>query len=265
MRTASRLALSIVLSFASVSHAVDITACDQDVPAGQLGVLTVDLDCGANMVPGSYGVELERSATLDMQGHTITGAEWAVYCADPGRCTVISTTGTPGTLTGAEAGIWAPATKVVVSNVRFVANGYGISNNPKTTLTDTTFIDNGFALTTRSLRATNLTVTGSCGAGYCLDLGNARIDGLVATDTGPSANVIQVSRSIKLTGASMSGSPGQVGILAGSIRVADSVVTGHGVDLASRSLRVLNVSCDQSRRFGRDGLVIGTLGVCAND
>jgi hypothetical protein len=265
MKSSSCLALGIVLSFATAAAAVDITACDQEVPAGQTGVLTTDLDCSSDTEPGSYAVELERGATLDMQGHTITGPQWAVYCPGPGKCTVTSTTGTPGTLKGAEAGIWTPASKVVVSNVHLAGNAYAISNNPKTTLTDVSFADNGFALSTQSLRATNVTVTGECGNGYCLDMGKGRIDGLVTADTGPSATVVQVRGALVLRNASMSGSPGQVGILATSIRVTNGVVTGHGVDLASRSLRVVDVSCDQSRRFDKDGFAMGTWGICAND
>jgi hypothetical protein len=265
MRTIRRLGLLVfALSLATVAEAVDITGCDQEVPAGEIGVLTTDLDCSWDTEPESYGVELGRSATLDMQGHSITGPQWAVYCPGPGRCTVTSTSTTPGTLTGAEAGIWTPNSKIVVSNVRFVGNQYGISNNPKTTLTDVSFEDNGFALTTRSLRATNVSVTGTCAAAYCLDIGRGRIDGLV-TNTTDSANVIQVARSIKVTDASMTGSPAQVGIAAKGIRVLNGVFSGHGIDLASRSLRAINVTCGQSRRFGRDGLVIGTWSICTND
>jgi hypothetical protein len=78
------VALGIVLSLAGIAGALDITACDTAVPAGEVGVLTVDLDCGPNTVPDSYGVELARNATLDLQGHTITGAQWAVY--SPAAC-----------------------------------------------------------------------------------------------------------------------------------------------------------------------------------
>ena len=46
------------------------------MPARQVGVLTTDVDCGSNTLAGSYGVELGRSATLDMQGHGIAGAQW---------------------------------------------------------------------------------------------------------------------------------------------------------------------------------------------
>jgi len=264
MNRLSRLAIAILLCSPVHSYAVDITGCDQEVPAGQVGVLTTDLDCSADQSAESYGVELGRNAKLDMQGHTITGPRWAVYCPGPGgTCTVIST-GNAGTLTGAEAGVWCPSSRITVSNVRFVGNQYGISNNPKTSLTDVTFVDNGFALTTRSLRATNVTATGSCN-GYCFDIAKGRIDGLLTSDTGPSATVIQVAKTIRLNGASMSGSAEQVGILATTIKATNSAVTGHGVDFASRSLRVLAVSCDHSLRFDRSGSPIGSWGICAGD
>ena len=63
----------------------------------------------------------------------------------------------------------------------------------------------------------------------------------------------------------MTGDPSLAGIAAGSIRIYDSAVTGHAFDLGSRSLRAINTSCDHSTRFGRDGLQIGTFGVCAAD
>ena len=256
-------ALGVVLLLATGAAALDITACDTEVPAGDVAVITTDLDCGPNTVPDSYGIELESGATLDLQGHTITGAQWAVYCPGPRTCTVTSTSGT-GTLTGAEAGIWTPESKVVVSNVHFADNEYGISNNPKTTLTDVSFAGNGFALTTRSLFATNVSITGSCDAAYCFDLGRGRIDGLVTTTVG-AANVIQVTRSVDVRNASMSGGAGQIGIVARRIRIRDSVVTGHDVDLASRGLRGSNVSCGKSRRFGQGGFGIGSWEICAND
>src|SRR5262245_61121520 len=106
MKTGAALAVAIVLSLVRTAGAVDITACDQEVPAGEVGVLTTDLDCGWPAPPGSYGVEIGKSATLDLQGHTIRGAQWAVYCPERGRCSVTSTTGGKGALTGAEAGIW---------------------------------------------------------------------------------------------------------------------------------------------------------------
>ena len=85
-------------------------------------------------------------------------------------------------------------------------------------------------------------------------------------DTGASSNVVQVNDSLTITHASMSGNPRQNGLAAGkTIRITESVVAGHGVDLAARRLRAVNVSCDHSRRFGADGLVIGTWQVCAND
>lgn len=260
------LAVAVAVSWTSVAGAVDITACHQEVPAGQVGILTTDLDCGWNTVEGSYGVELQRNATLDMQGHTISGSQWAVYCPGPGRCTVTSTTATPGTLTAAEAGIWTPGSKVVVSNVHITNNTYGISNNPKATLSNVTFVDNGFAFTTGLAVATDVTVSGPCYASYCIDLGKGgKLDNLVTTATGTSGNVVQTTRSVKLRNPSMTGGGGQAGILAKSIRIRGGSVTGHAIDLAASSLRLVDVACDRSLRFDRNGLQMGTWGLCAND
>lgn len=112
---------------------------------------------------------------------------------------------------------------------------------------------------------TRVSVIGACPSGYCFDLGRGRIEGIETSDTGDSATVLQVSGSLVVRDAVMSGGPGQVGVYARSIRITNAVVTGHGIDLASRSLRPVGVTCDRSRRFGKDGFVVGSWGVCAND
>ena len=58
---ASYLALSIMVAFASAAAAFEVTACGQEVAAGEVGVLTTDLDCGPRTAVGSYGVELEAA------------------------------------------------------------------------------------------------------------------------------------------------------------------------------------------------------------
>jgi hypothetical protein len=70
MHAASRLALGMILTLAPVAEALDISSCDSEVPAGQFGVLTADLDCSSNIEEGSYGVELGRNATLDVTADT---------------------------------------------------------------------------------------------------------------------------------------------------------------------------------------------------
>jgi hypothetical protein len=95
------------------------------VPAGQIGVLMADLDCGLPTGEPSYGVALENRAALDLNGHTITGPRYAVYC--PAICRIIG----PGTITGAYYGIWALDSKRgradVFSRPRLTASTCGAS------------------------------------------------------------------------------------------------------------------------------------------
>ena len=63
--------VSLALLHPSLASAIDITACDQAVPRGQVGELRADLDCGG----GSFttGVTLEGGATLRLNGHRVNG------------------------------------------------------------------------------------------------------------------------------------------------------------------------------------------------
>lgn len=103
-----------VLALAATAHAVDtvdITECGQVVLRGQTGVLQNDLTCGATVMrcrdypevvcnsfmdcPNRLGCNaaalfLARSATLDLNGHTITNdaQQFAIRCPYRGKCTV---------------------------------------------------------------------------------------------------------------------------------------------------------------------------------
>lgn len=73
----------------ALSVTLDVTRCDQVVPAGATGLLRNDLDCP----PDVHTVTLERNATLRMAGHTIRGGVW-LSCS---RCRILG----PGAITGA--------------------------------------------------------------------------------------------------------------------------------------------------------------------
>src|SRR5207245_3106154 len=84
-------ALGITLLLGGVGRAIDIGFCGLDVPPGQVGVLQADLTCSG------VGVELEEMATLQMNGHSISGGSIGVFCSR--RCTIQG----PGEIIGASS------------------------------------------------------------------------------------------------------------------------------------------------------------------
>jgi len=102
MKPALLWTMLLVPFIAYPARAIDITACGQVVPDGQIGVLQTDLDCGgtyntcfadaalacaadpACTDTGCGGVMLRNGATLEMNGHTVAnGWPWTMKC--PGR------------------------------------------------------------------------------------------------------------------------------------------------------------------------------------
>jgi hypothetical protein len=98
-RPGLRIAVTVLSGFVSAAAfaapPVPVTACRQEVERA-IGILTVDLDCSSD--PLAIGVVL-RNAKLDLNGHSITGAEIGVVCAE--KCTIFG----PGTISGNHSGI----------------------------------------------------------------------------------------------------------------------------------------------------------------
>ena len=251
-----------LLLLCRAAAAIDITACGQAVGRGDVGVLTVDLDCGPSDVEDSYGVELGNGATLDLAGHTITGPHYAVACEK--RCTVVG----PGTLRNAFYGIWgeSPAGNATVSDVTLTSNLGGMAVI-RGRLSNVVATDNGLAMDVAKLRADGITVTG-CHGDYCLETHRASIDGLVATGNAVSQAVILLEGgSVRLRNASVTGNTAPVGILApyrGALRLESSGVDGHTTDLFTLSRPLLTDStCGSSARMGSPPQ--SSWGVCTND
>ena len=102
-------AFGITLLVGGAGQAIDIGFCGSGVPPGQVGVLQADLTCSG------VGVELEEMATLQMNGHSISGGSIGVFCSR--RCTIQG----PGEIVGAtNFGIVTstnPSPRVVVEDV----------------------------------------------------------------------------------------------------------------------------------------------------
>jgi len=114
MKPALLWTMLLVPFIAYPARAIDITACGQVVPDGQIGVLQTDLDCGgtyntcfadaalacaadpACTDTGCGGVMLRNGATLEMNGHTV--ANGIVLCPYrvSRRCSVVG----PGIIAG---------------------------------------------------------------------------------------------------------------------------------------------------------------------
>lgn len=63
------LSLAAFVGMSVPAAALEVTQCGQTVPAGETGVVQVDLDCPND----AFGVRLLPRATLDLNGHTIKG------------------------------------------------------------------------------------------------------------------------------------------------------------------------------------------------
>ncbi|TMB58824.1 MAG: hypothetical protein E6J56_01730 [Deltaproteobacteria bacterium] len=165
----------LVPLFAGRASAVDVAACGQLVPAGQVGVLQADLDCGGDEAAGAClteaaaacasdpgcmdaacgGVLLRDGSTLEMNGHTV--ANGVVVCPlFHSRCSVVG----PGTIIGGY-GLTALGRKLDASGGLDVHGGeVGIANyKGKVILQDATVsgVANWGIQAYRGLRATNVT------------------------------------------------------------------------------------------------------------
>src|SRR5207249_8114063 len=76
----TRVGTCLRLLVGNPGWAIDILSCGEMVPAGDVGVLQADLTCSG------VGVEVDEMATLQLNGHSITGASPGVFC--PHRCTI---------------------------------------------------------------------------------------------------------------------------------------------------------------------------------
>lgn len=244
-RLVASLTFVLGLAAASGAWAVDITACGQEVPARQTGVLMADLNCGWPTEEPSFGVKLGNHAILDLNGHSITGPRFAIYC--PATCRIDG----PGTVTGAYYGIWAfdtKASRADVTGVTLFANLGGIAAS-RGTLTDVTATDNVLAMDVRKLRGSNLTVTGCTGgSAYCVETKVGKVDGFQITGNAASLAIFQITRSLTLENSTVSGNEAPIGLLSyRRLQLENSTVTGHGVDLVSGTRpRVTNSTCTLS-------------------
>jgi hypothetical protein len=231
------------------SFAFDITSCDQLVPDHQVGTLQADVMC----VPGE-GIALGRSATLQLNGHTVsTDADISfgmvgIACLR-GTCRVDG----PGEVSGF-GGASAHDNSVGILGGRVQLFDVHLEGNSE------------WGASGDKLQATNVTASGNNGEGL---LGNS----LKLTDVVTSGNVRDGVRCSSVTARRLTATDnlgfGIQSVYPGRTKVVDSVVTGNGIGYADvgsqRRPNLKGTTCGTSHRLSDAGGYLGTWGLCTAD
>ena len=224
----------------SAAAAIDIVACRQVVPAGQVGRLLRDLDCRAqSSFPFSAeGVRLEGGATLDLNGFAIRGdgSGVGVMCA-PGRRRAPCRVKGPGEISGFWAGVNGGGCRLVMKRVLVRGNTNGVYAPLDCDLRgDHLDVEDnlGDGIWVARLRGRTLAVRGNGGRGVVTSRIAAR--GLAATDNA-------------LEGVRQSTTRGRFGRLVDSTVIGNDAA-GAGLDIAAAGrLRLRGVRCRRSARL----------------
>ncbi len=286
---------ALILLSARVAFAVDVTSCGQVVGPREAGVLVADLDC-SGAPEGTSAVILSRNASLDLQGHTLTGATGdnttgAVLCdfGEPscmdtphgeacrppmGRCLVTST-GAPGEIRGNSVGILSDR-HLTVSNVHVATSTNGIAFAERGILRARDVSVEGGSSTGiygGRMLLSNVSVTGTGDFGIFASLAPLRGTGITANGNARGGIIAGVIQADGVTANDNGSGPAfglGGGIFAGRIELSNSTVTGNlfggaAMDLASPTLpAVVNTTCGTSAVFPSDA-PYPSWGVCAND
>ena len=249
----NRFASAFILTFLTGGSgwALDIASCGADVPPGQVGVLQADLTCAST----TTAVVLEEVATLQMNGHSISGAGTGVFCNS--RCTVQG----PGGIVGA-------------TNFGIVTS---TNPRPRVLVEDVTIRDGaGSAIAfgqPGSLDLRNVTVANNGAGVAATNAGRIRGTNVVVTN---NANGGVQARRLRFTGLTLQGN-GAPGLLTfkGGVHLVDSTLTGNNsgmgdLDLATRRRPGLyNTTCGRSARVPDPPAIPAptdpSWGVCTND
>jgi hypothetical protein len=193
------------------SAAAVVVGCGDVVPRGEVGELAADLDCA------DRGLVLEHGATLKLNGHVVAGPGASpsgclfplcggVWCQGS-RCTVEG----PGEVTGYSIGIWSQ------HPTRLRSKG-------TVQVTDVAVHGNGTGIRARIARLTDVVVQGNT-TGIVAE--RSKLLGVEA-----SANTAEgiVGHRADGDGVRVETNGGQAGILIGSARLENAVITGNGGD-----------------------------------
>jgi hypothetical protein len=273
--TAIRWSALLLFLVAHPARALDITACGQVVPAGDVGVLQADLDCGGSWAScfgdaalacaqnpactdtGCGGFLLRDQATLQMNGHTVANGVVVCPYKISRTCSVVG----PGSVVGGY-GVAAFGNLNVSGGLDVHDGIVGINvHKGKVSLQDVTVsaVSNYAAIQIYGkLQVTNVTSNGS-GVGVFVD-GTLLGTGLTTNDNDDEG--VEVTKRMDVTGLTATGNgvgepDGNGGILSfGTVKLTDSQVTGnffHGTqprDLYTRHKpRLFNSTCEHSAKW----------------
>jgi hypothetical protein len=264
------------------AHALDVTACDQLVPAGQVGEVRNDLDCAG----APSGVRLGNRATLRLNGHRLNGPTTSEDLVSAlGRRAVIIGPGELGAaincviawngglvvdgrglvIHDCATGIGAVG-PVTVENATLRDNQFGIWGAGTVTATHVSAVDNAAEgiSSAKTLRVRDVVVTGSGEVGVSGDFASIRDATIVGNQRGVIGGSLSIIHSRITDNAGIGARARRV------LRVRDSTATGNGaaagtvppdVDLYSERglVGVTRTTC------GKSAGPLGPLGVCAND
>jgi hypothetical protein len=261
-----------MLGVAIDAAALDVTSCGTTIAANEIGVLQGDLVCS-----DPFGVRLERGARLDLNGHSITTTDVdarAVYCSTR-RCSVVSSTPTPGVLDGGWVSRYAlhaagtfdfsendvAVTRVTVDNVQFRRAAFAgvFATEAKVKISRSRFEDCYAGVVAEKIQASDIHATGGA---YGFEA-TKRIKGQEVTIIGPwRYGVGGNDARVDMTGLTVTAC-GDYGITAASVRLGESQLSNNGqADIVSARLpRLRDTACERStmQTLG------GTWGVCSLD
>ncbi len=269
------LAVTIV---ARPSLGLDVTACNTIVPDNEVAVLQTDMSCGGAFV----GVRLLENATLDMQGHSITGpfppsTLGAVECAGV-RCTILSSTPSPGRIGGGDfnavaIGYWTyNRARLRISNVDLhdarsgIQGAFYIGYQFDTRVKAEQVTSHGhsrYGLWVERLTGTDVSATENGVTGFAV--GRLRGTNLTASNNTNSGVFGDRVSAVNLT----ANDNGETGVRVVAAKLKNSTILGNnglglGVDLATvRRPGLRNTVCGKSQVLG--GLGGLGWGVCQND
>jgi hypothetical protein len=273
------VAAGIVLTaLPSTAADISITGCGQTVPSARRGVLQTDLVCPVGP-PGTGAVQLERNATLEMNGHRITGGFAGVAGTLGGRGPALYRVLGPGEITGAEIGIDAKPTSeigsLVVRDVSIHDNArVGAQASKRLTATNVSADGNDFGLIAGLLIAAEVSASGNIRKGFMqagIGISAGRVRGRdIAVNANEHLGVV-AHNGVSVSRLTATGN-GDFGfrLCARDVvaSLTDSILTGNnglakGGDIHATFRPHLNgTSCGRSFAcsFGSP-----TLGVCSND
>lgn len=260
--------------------ALDVTLCGQVIPPRETGVLQADLDCPGtphycldypatacttDSDCGNSGwcvapaVQVEKRATLDLNGHTLKGGAGAtVLCTS--YCTVVGPGAIDNDVATPQIGIYL-RTRGKISDV-VIDGGYaGImasQGKPRRRIhvTNVTVNDAAFygIFSYHKVVATNVTVNGSGGPG--ISISDIIGDNVTANgnSTGIWATRVRLSNVTAMNNANY-------GVGGGRLRVTGGTVTDNGMGdvYAWKTPRLTGVTCGTSTSGD------SSWGVCQND